>query len=140
MPRSRRLMLTAIAIMAVSQFMNYVAPHEESGRVLLTGVYVTRAVGGTVSASQHAPGETGWSIHPHAKLVLIALALLFLANPDLGAGWRRWQFWLATIAMLCFCLFPLKVEYVPGWGALVGLIAVIFDVRAARARKAEVNQ
>lgn len=123
-------MIIALGIMTISQFMNYIAPHSERSTIELTGVYATNATSG-FGVNQDVAGESGWSVHPYAWLILGALLVLFAFQLDLGEGWRRWRYWIA-VAGLVFCFFPFDLEDPPGWGALVGLIAIAIGVWSAR--------
>lgn len=120
----------ALGIMTVSQFLDYVAPHTERHTIELMGVYTPTATSG-FGVEQAVPGESGWSAHPYAWLMLGALLALFVLRVDLGDGWRRWRTWIA-VAGMTLCLFPFDVEHLPGWGFLLGLVAIAIGIFAAR--------
>jgi hypothetical protein len=130
--RARRMMIVAIGVMTVSQFMNYIAPHTETRAVLMMGVYVPNASSGAIGVEQPVAGTSGWTAHPYAWLILGALGLLFATGLDLGQWWTRWRYWIA-VAGLVLCLFPFDLEDAPGWGLLAGVVAIAIGVWAARA-------
>jgi hypothetical protein len=132
--RARRIMIIALTAMAVSQFMNYVAPYTRDTPVEALGMVSPNATlsGSTFNASTPMPGISGWAAHPYAWLILAALALLFAVNLDLGAWWKKSRYWVGVIG-LTLCLFPFDMEDLPGYGLLLGLAAISIGIWAARA-------
>ncbi len=136
--RPRRIMLIAIALMTLSQFFDY-----DSGITTTIGMPIVGGGGGDhveanlatgaaiANASITIPGTTGWTLHPHARLILGALALLFATGLALGEWWLVWGYWIA-VAGLVVCLYPFDLG-TPGVGALAGLIATGLGIWAARA-------
>ena len=130
MERAHQTTIVALGIMTLSQFMNYVAPHTEQRQIELLGVYTPTATSG-FGVNEAVSGESGWSAHPYAWLILGALLVLFVLQLDLGEVWRRWRYWIAVAGMVP-CLFPFDTDVSPGWGLLVGIIAVAIGVWSAR--------
>lgn len=128
--QAQRITVVALGVMTLSQFMTYIAPHTVRAQIELQGVYTINATS-SFGVNQAVAGQSGWSLHPHAWLVLGALLALFILQINLGEGWRRWRYWIAVAGMVA-CFLPFDLESPPGWGALVGVVAIAIGVWAAR--------
>ncbi len=95
--RSRALMLVAVVVMVCSQSSLWI---HETGTTKYVGAYstsdrTTYVHPGTPVFTEATPELDGWSAHPFAAAMLIAIAVLFVFNIQIGPGWLRWRYWVA---------------------------------------------
>lgn len=131
-PWPHRLMLAAIGLNALSQFLLYSDPASS------VPTYRTDGFGALWVILPEGYGRaTGWELHGHAGPILLSLAVLF-ANDDFPYQplMRRFGWWLSALLLLAACL-PTALE-VWGFGTLWGLVSVVLAcVAAARSGTAK---
>lgn len=114
--RPQKLMLGAIVLMALSQFLPYSTAFSSA---IFDGTATTHAVNEGVTGR-------GWEIHPHAIPVYVLLLGYFLSPLAHDKGFGRFGWWVAAIA-----LFVTMMPGSPTPGVWVGLVAVGLAVVAA---------
>ena len=130
------LMLAGLASMTLAQFMEAIKP-------VTNTVYIGRASTGYIPNAGSAvttvtqDGISGWSAHPIAPLVLVVLAVLFIANINFGPTWMRFRYWIAN-ALLVVCLIPVNAQGESSNGVTFGVFALLLTIAAALFRKKEV--
>jgi hypothetical protein len=126
--RPRRILLCAVALCFVSQFLNY----GETQSFFLTNATNTDYYTGMGSVESAA---SGWRLHPLAAPILLLLATVFASPLARRPEVRRWGYW-AALALLFVAIVPLAP--VRHFGAMLGAVTFGLAVWAALAnRKAE---
>jgi hypothetical protein len=125
-PWSQRLMLGAIVLNFLSQFLLY-----SDAPVSVPTLHVDYF--GNVWRLILPEGyglASGWDLHWHAAPILIALALFF-ANDDFPHGrlFGRFGWWTAALLLFAACV-PTAVD-VWGFGTMWGLVSVVIALFAA---------
>ena len=118
---SRRLMLIAIALLAVSQFFKYVEDNSYS----FIGVGLDLEWSTFYLHSD--PGGTGWDMHPWAWPVIFIAGLLFWTDTHNEPLWRGYIWWVTAIALLT-CLVPTSIWT---FGTFMGAVACALAFIAA---------
>lgn len=120
---ARLLMIAAILLLFVSQFFLYL--DDESSAFL--------SVGGDFSSTLYiydfgAKG-TGWDLHPHAWVILVALAFAFLRD-DIADHrlFVRFGWWVA-VALVLTATIP--GAYLRAFGGSLGCISLLMALGAA---------
>jgi hypothetical protein len=80
---------------------------------------------------------TGWQLHPHAYVILLVLAFVYLRDDIVdGAFFRRWGWWLTALALLA-CTLP--GNYVQQAGGIMGGLSVLIAIIAAVGSRRQVS-
>jgi hypothetical protein len=121
---AHRLMLLALLVLTVSQFFLYETKSDNSYMSL--GPNFSSTVYLDVSARNAA---TGWELHPHAYVILVALAFALLRDDLADTRWfDRFGYWLVVLLMFFAATpsAPFRAK-----GAAAGFIAILIAVAAA---------
>lgn len=113
---ARKLMLAAIVLMAVSQFLPYSTAYRDA---IMSGTSMPFAVNEGVDG-------TGWEVHGHALPMLLLLLGYFLSPLADDKGFGRFGWWVSVVA-----LFITMMPGSPTPGVWVGLAAVGLAIVAA---------
>lgn len=132
--------------MSVSQFLHYQGSYSQQLSMGIFGgggdyVRPDLASGTAIAHVQNkVAGVSGWTLHSHAWLILVALLFAFALNLKLGNAWKKWRYWAAVCGM-AVCLIPTSFSLAPpGFGFILGLIAVAIAVWAARLHDSELKK
>lgn len=78
---------------------------------------------------------TGWQLHPHAYVILLLLAFVFLRDDVVdGPFFRKWGWWLSALAVVA-CTLP--GNYVQQAGGIMSGVSVLIAIAAAIAHGRE---
>jgi hypothetical protein len=134
LPRPRKLMLTSIIVLFVSQFFMY-AESTGYGILSMDAEYNTS---GTYWSSYNAVG-TGWQVHPGmAGVVIPLLALAYVSKICEGALWRSWGY-LGSVILLSSCVLDGGQEYMTG--TRIGFVAMAIAIWATiENRRMRINE
>ena len=101
MNNPRKVMLAALAVLFVSQFMTYSTSNVYGYVTPTDGWRGTHAVW----HYENNPEGTGWEIHRHAMLIIPLLAYVYLSSFWKKDFWRRWGY-LISLVLIFACLTP----------------------------------
>jgi hypothetical protein len=119
------IMLGAILLNFVSQFFLHV---NDPGSAMLTDMTNTDYYTG-IHYFWGKGVATGWELHPHAYVILLVLAFVYLRDDVVeGSFFRRWGWWLSVLAIFA-CTIP--GNYVQEVGGIMSGISVLIAVAAA---------
>jgi hypothetical protein len=122
--RAQLVMLAAILLNFVSQFFLYL---DDAGSAMLwypmsdqywTGIsYWGEAIG------------TGWELHPHAMIIIVMLAVVYLRGDLLESkSFGKWGWWIMVAALIAATV---PGAYLRAFGGGMGGISVLIAIAAA---------
>jgi hypothetical protein len=122
--RPRRIMLGAILMLFVSQFL----PYGEKQRFYLTNLDRDFYTGNT----SEDVAATGWELHPMALPIIALLAIGFATGLATRPGIVRWSYWIAAGS---FLLTMTPATPMRAIGAMVGIASLGVAIWAAVAAR-----
>jgi len=117
--RPRLLMLAAVVLSALSQFMVYYEPDNQTTLMSYPGGLQS----GTFSGG---PLARGWATHPFACALLLALGLLFASRLTSHPLFQRFGWWAAATILLLLSAGAYRFA-----GPKIGLLAAALAFAAA---------
>jgi hypothetical protein len=120
--RAQLLMIAALVLLLVSQFFYYL---DDPG----TGYLSIDADFNTIGYYTFGAQGTGWQLHPHAYVILVALGFAFLRDDIIDLPWfRKFGWWLAVVLVFAATI---PGAYFRADGGAMGGIAVLMALGAA---------